>query len=251
MLNKFLDFIDAPPRCLFCGEESDDRALPFCPECLPQFKELLDGLCPECGQTAENCLCAPTPSAARTYYLLWYSGKKQRDAVYRLKRSAGRCDFRYLAGLLETQIRRLSGKAPPFECLCFVPRSPAAVREYGYDQAKRLAKELAALLGLPCVALLKHTGVKGEQKRLNRLFRGHAVKTRFKANPKLCADRKLPYKRVLLVDDVATTGATLGECARILKSMGVKTVFTAVIARTPLVLKPEFTNAESGMRDAE
>ena len=108
-----------------------------------------------------------------------------------------------------------------------VPTVRAHVRERGYDHALLIAKSIAARRGLGCKVLLG--------RRINTRQRGAGRRERFRQAGEAFTLRTthIPAK-VLLVDDVVTTGATLHFTAKILKDAGVQTVFAAVIAKQPL-----------------
>lgn len=104
-----------------------------------------------------------------------------------------------------------------------VPAAPQRFRQRGYNPAQLLARELARELHLPLVDALAHLGNQrqvgaGRTQRLAQAEQAFAVA---KSNPIVGA-------RVLLVDDVVTTGATLSACAGALKAVGAKTVWAAV-----------------------
>ena len=99
-----------------------------------------------------------------------------------------------------------------------------------HSQSRLLAEALAAELGLPCVALLRkrrHTrplsGVRGEEKRRAIVSGAFALRRG--------AEEQMSGKCVLLADDVITSGATLGECSRILLTGGADRVVCATLCK--------------------
>lgn len=233
-LKKWLKRVFKPhPRCLMCGSFYCNTGYPFCKSCSPKFIKLLKDGCLTCGCPPWDCKCFQVKSCLALYWLFSYNGENARSIIYFLKRRASGKDYDYLSRRLEKQIRAVSGGNVSFDCVCYVPRSPQGLKMYGYDHGRLLGQAMAKRFGVSCLALLVHTGAEGEQKRLSRKYRDVAAKTRFAANSELLKDGKLPFKRVLLVDDIVTTGATMGGCASILKHHGVKQVFGAFIAHTP------------------
>lgn len=109
----------------------------------------------------------------------------------------------------------------------YMPRSRASVTRFGFDQSKRIAKALARKLDLPFFFVIRHRGRK-TQKQLNRAER----KENAEASYYLRRGANISYKRVLLVDDVSTSGATLASGIRLLKSCGVKTVIPVTLGAT-------------------
>lgn len=151
--------------------------------------------------------------------------------------------YRY-ENLIETMIRRLKYQnarevskvlatgmsaafdSSRFDLICFVASDGRRQRKRGYNQARLLARELARMSGLTLVDALgrsSHTGQIG----LNRAQRFEAVKGDFYIK----RPSAIRGQRVLLVDDVCTTGATLSECARVLRSAGARSVWGVVAAK--------------------
>ena len=101
----------------------------------------------------------------------------------------------------------------------------------GYDQAERIARPLARELGLPCRAALTRVRPTPPQTALARAARRANVRGAFCVRRSAAA--RVAGLRVLVVDDVATTGATLDAAARALLAAGARTVVAAAVARTP------------------
>lgn len=117
------------------------------------------------------------------------------------------------------------------DCITCVPMRRKDIQKRGYNQTKLLAKEISGLLGLPFVPLLKKTKDTLEQKSLSAEGRKVNVKGAFSVASK---HYDLNGKNILIIDDVCTTGSTLSENARTLKSAGAGRVFAAVFAKTTL-----------------
>ena len=196
------------------------------------YSKLICLPCGECGKQIAKCGCVEVPPCIRFYRLFEYEGDAAQCIIYNLKKRASAVDYTFIARRLWERICDTSGNIS-FDCVCYVPRNKKGTAKYGFDHARLLADALAKLFCVPCKSLLMHTGAKGEQKRLSRHYRGFAVKTRFDINAKALQEGKLPYKRVLLADDIVTTGNTMGECARILKACGVRQVFGVAVGHTP------------------
>ncbi|MBQ8001173.1 MAG: ComF family protein [Ruminococcus sp.] len=120
-------------------------------------------------------------------------------------------------------------KDEEFDMITFVPLHPVKLRERGYNQSELLATELSRLSGIPVVTALKktrnnqpqHTQKKASQRESN-------VKGVYRLTDKRIAEGK----RILLIDDIITTGNTLGECGRILVAGGAEKVLCATFAVT-------------------
>lgn len=141
--------------------------------------------------------------------------------------------YRNAAGLADPLAAQIAANSPPGlfrpgDTLVPVPLHPARMRRRGFNQAERLAAALAVRLKLAVCDCLQRTGPATRQvgsDRRERLERPDgAVAIR--------AGRPVPG-HVVLIDDVATTGATLAACAGALRAAGVERVVAATFARTP------------------
>ena len=117
--------------------------------------------------------------------------------------------------------------AADYDVLTFVPTAPARIRARGYDQAARIARALARQNGLPCRAALARTG---NQRQLGQGRR--ARQAQMQEAFYLRRTAAVGGKRVLLIDDVLTTGASCEAAARLLLQGGATSVTAAVFAVT-------------------
>ncbi len=198
-----------PPKCVLCRRVLDEPA----------------ELCPECGKTDRWA-----PSAKRKLHFLdshtaiWYYEDHPRRAILAYKFHRERHLGRKLGRLLAAH---LSGKGiPPVDCIAWVPISSLRRLERGYDQASVIAQEAGRLLGLPVLPLLKKTRHTRRQSSLDAAQRRANVLGAFT----LTKGQDVRGRRILLIDDVLTTGATAGECARVLLTGGAKEVHCAAVA---------------------
>jgi ComF family protein len=148
-----------------------------------------------------------------------------RQAIHRLKFA----NERYLAVPLAGLLADAWNFAPPSaDTLVPVPLSCARERQRGYNQSALLAREAGRLLALPvdCDALVR-TRETPPQMGLHREQRLTNLRGAFRADPARVRGRK-----VCLVDDVSTTGATLAACAAALRQAGATAVFALVLAKT-------------------
>ena len=203
-----------PPRCVFCGKLLATGERDFCARCQRELP-WLEG--PAAEQTGEFFSLCAAP--------LRYQGVV-RDSIRRYK-FKGRQGYHKAYGKLVAQCvhDHLAGK---YDLITWVPLSEKRRRERGYDQAFLLASAAALELGDVAVETLRksrHTdaqsGLEGEAERRANVLGAYTA-----VDPELLAG-----KRVLLIDDVVTTGATFSECARVLRTMGAKDVVCAALAR--------------------
>ena len=166
------------PHCLICGNAVASAGYPFCENCSSAYSKLINKPCRECGKQVWNCGCVEVPPCIKYYRLFEYEGDVAPFIIYRLKQYSEPVDYLLTARRLKQRIRYTSGNVA-FDCVCYVPRNKKGINRYGFDHARFLGEALARLFDVPCKKLLAHTGVKGEQKRLSKMYRGFAAKTRF------------------------------------------------------------------------
>lgn len=111
-----------------------------------------------------------------------------------------------------------------------VPLSRERLHQRGYNQSELIARELAALAGLPYFTVLEKHVENQEQHRLHKKDRRQNVRGVYRILP---GAHQVENQRILLVDDILTTGATLGECAAVLYAAGAKEVLCAAACRVP------------------
>ena len=221
-----LDLI-LPPRCAACAIPLLSHE-PFCELCW-QSVVPLEGGCPRCGipdhtGLCERCRQAPPPFISARSPLL-YGG--QLAVAIRLLKYSGRSYLaRPLASLLGPALD-LSGPRP---VVVPVPLHPRRLRRRGYNQAAVLALELARTTGLQ----VRHEGLvrrrdTHSQVRLSRQARLQNLRGAFLARP-----AAVRGARVLLLDDVMTTGATATACAEALCDAGARQVRVLTLARSPV-----------------
>jgi ComF family protein len=138
--------------------------------------------------------------------------------------------FRSAAGVAETMAAQIAARAPErlmaATTLVPVPLHPARLRRRGFNQAERLARALAERVGLPLAPCLERTGPPSRQMGRSRADRTSAVRGSVRA-------RGEAPLMATIVDDVATTGATLAACAAALRQAGARRVAALAYARTP------------------
>ena len=147
------------------------------------------------------------------------------DLIRRLKYQGVIAHARVL-GVLLAECVRSRGVAFP-RLLVPVPLHHKRWRERGFNQASLLAELLSAHTSIPCRPLLKRIRYTTTQTALDRSERMENLHNAFR----LRRNVDVRGLRVLLIDDVLTTGSTLSECARVLKRAGAKSVHAATAAR--------------------
>lgn len=202
-------FIDRifPPHCVFCRTHSRTSICDTCQTSLPWLLE-----------QPPDGVVAP----------LRYSGLV-RAAMIRYKFNGYAYYDKILAKLIAQAVR--DAGLPPVSLCTYIPSSVFRIRKRGYDQAKRLCKAVAAEMGVPwkrCLRKLRHT--RSQTKMHGKAARLLNVRGAF------IALGSYSGQSILLIDDIYTTGATMGEASKALLEAGAQEVFRAVGARadTPL-----------------
>ncbi|MBM2831999.1 MAG: putative comF family protein [Dehalococcoidia bacterium] len=190
---------------------------------------MLSPHCPGCGRTVtEGGLCVrcrervPVLDGRRSPFR--FEGVI-RSAVISFKYRGLRALAPSLAQLLQVY---LSGSLLPVDILVPVPLHKRRLRERGYNQAALLARELGKLSSLPVgeQALLRQRQALPQARTATIAERYRNVSGAF-----LCSGDGVRGKKVLLIDDVSTSGATLEACAVALKSAGAVSVWGLVLAQ--------------------
>lgn len=210
MLRRILNLL-FPPKCVFCRRILVREETDLCRNCRTHA--------PEFTKPKRNI------SFVAQWTAVWYYNNDVRKSILRYKfynaRSYALVYGRFLAMQLQKQM------ADGYDILSYVPISPLRRFLRGYDQVQLLADAVAKELGVPYVCTLKkirHTraqsGIREESQRRANVIGAYRV-----IDPSFVSG-----KRILLLDDVITTGATVSECAKTLLIQGAKEVRCAAIA---------------------
>jgi ComF family protein len=227
LLKSLADFV-YPPICYGCDTEVDEGLV--CEGCrLALFTHEL-AVCPQCGRpctrTAETCGQCRTPfSLSRVRALGLYVppfDKLVQAFKYSGKTKVGELLGRALAALVQ-QDEELSA----VDAVCPVPLHPARLRERGFNQALLLAAAISMGTRIPLAEFLARTkNTPTQTLKTKPKDRRKNLAGAFRLKP----DARVGGKRVLLVDDVMTTGATLDQAAQELLKGGATSVLGAVVA---------------------
>ncbi|MDE6597538.1 MAG: ComF family protein [Clostridia bacterium] len=226
---SFLKFLSETvfPRsftCDICGIETFESN--FCPDCLKTVTFNNKVTCPVCGRKTvrpEICIeCkADTPLYKKAYSPLVYENGVI-TLIAKFKNSGGYLK-EYFADIMAESLSSLSD----FDCIVYVPMTQKALKKRGYNQAELLAKSLSERLQKPVIkdALIKEKDT-AEQKTLSRKERAQnlygCIKVAMRAEVK--------GKKVLLVDDILTTGATAQVICKKLLAAGAERIYLATAA---------------------
>jgi len=218
-----------PKFCLGCKKEG----MWLCPDCQAAIKANTDKTCPICKQINENgSVCG---SCRKKSYLdgLWvladYDDRLIQDLIKAIKYDYI-CELSANFGCLAEKY--FAGLPLNKENLFLLPMPLHRRRqlERGFNQAEIIAGSIGKIMGLPLIdPLLVRKKYLKAQAKLSREERIANIRSAFSFNKRFLAVSKL--SRIILVDDVYTTGATMQECAKILKNEGFNNVWGLVVAR--------------------
>jgi ComF family protein len=157
----------------------------------------------------------------------FYYENRLRDAIHSFKFSGRKDVGKHLVGLVEKKITAFS---PKFDCIIPLPVTEKRLRERGFNQSFILAQEISQMTGKPVYhSYLHKTKDTKDQYALSREERKKNIKGAFS----LAKQANLKGKKVLLVDDLYTTGQTAGEATRILYRGKPESIVFFALARTP------------------
>jgi ComF family protein len=242
-----------PPVCLNCQRLADNDSfdLGLCDTCRSELRPLGRGGCSACGRPLgaaplpDGFLCGDcrrrTPAIDR--FLAGWTFEPPFDRViHGLK--YGRLDFlgHQLARDLHSRFDRQLEEA---DLVVPVPLHWRRRLSRGYNQAEEIARPLARLLDRPLRRALRRVRATPPQTRLSRRQRESNVSNAFRARGR----SRLADSRVLLIDDVATTGSTLEAAASCLQTAGARSVVALVAGRTPMTSDEAKTSITKGLFD--
>jgi ComF family protein len=227
-----------PPACLACGARLPDSAGPlFCASCAPDVRLVAEPLCRCCGRafpwaaggnhTCGPCLRKPWHFSAARAVLHYSDPVSQAVQAFKYRGSTtGLATFRQL----KERLHHLDCLADA-DLIVPVPLHVLRLRERGFNQALVLARALfpeqrrriSPFLLARIRQTVSQTGLSGRERRRN-------LKNAFS----VVAPKQVAKKRILLIDDIFTTGSTVNECARTLRRAGALEVRVLTLARVAM-----------------
>ena len=233
LLKHAVDFI-LPPRCVVSGDVVDRQGM-LAPHIWQSFRFIGDPQCKSCGLPFDydvdgDTICAgcmaypPRYDAARS--ALVYDDAS-RDVILRFKHADAPHAVRAFVPWLQSAAPNLVEEA---DIITAVPLHYRRYISRRYNQSAILAQGLAQASGSICIPdLLLRTRATPPQGHLKPKARRDNVKKAFAINKRFA--EQIKGKRILIMDDVYTTGATVNECAKVLKKAGASCVDVLTVAR--------------------
>lgn len=238
-----------PPRCVCCGaflkkDLLDEVDGVFCESCYRSWKRSLFERCGACGLEYSRCRCKPSfvsrLGVLDCVKLIPYERVREtvgKKSILAMKKRNCAALFHFFGEALAKTLReRLaeSDKRAERILVTYLPRSAKGVNEYGFDQSRLLAKQVARELSadFACVFKRKRVFFSQEQKHLSASERRENMKSAF------CLSQKdmlslAQYDLVVIVDDVLTTGASLAGCISLLDKEQRGKVVCLTVGATP------------------
>lgn len=198
-------------RCVLCKEYIEEKNI--CSSCKNKIK-----IC-------KNYLVINKNNLGLKCYSVSYYSNAMRDLILRLKYKS---DFRAGEVIGELMIEYIKNEKLQFDIVTFVPMTVKSLKARGYNQSEFLGKIISKHFQVPLAACIGKTVETGDQIGLDGNERWENLSHCFKN----ILSRKLSDKKVLLMDDVITTGATAYFCAKILYESGCKTVTVLTAAKS-------------------
>lgn len=227
----FIDFV-FPSVCVHCSTAILFSSGHVCSECL-EAVEKIEKSCPVCDSELNDGLC--TVCADREFYPDRNISISKFSGVMKSMISAMKFDGKFsiasqLAGMAAT---RLESESIDFDMVSFVPMNRKKEAARGYNQSRLIAKGIADIMRKPLFGILSENRESGVQKEYGFNERFFNILGRYSVSGK----KDFKERKILLVDDVFTSGATLNECARLLKENGAAAVYTLAAARADFRLE--------------
>ena len=200
-----------PERCPLCGGIIDADAI-ACDKCLSEIrakqKPIISGV------MGFRCVSS-----------FIYDGRIRR-MLLRIKYHDKIQHIRQVSEILAKDIRDCYDGIS-FDMITFVPMYKTDFKERGYNQSEILAKELSRILGIPCVETL----IKIKRTRKQHQLRYSERKTNLNGTFRIKDGKLIKGKRILIADDITTSGFTLGKCCRVLSRSNPDLICCAAIAK--------------------
>lgn len=227
-LKKFFTDTLFPIRCVCCETYGEF----ICKNCGGNFKKLKHQTCIVCEKSSLYGLTHPSCNSPQTadglISIFDYKDEKVSRAIIAGKYNLLPLVFNDLAQFMALDISQNFLNLIQDKILCPLPLHQTRKNWRGFNQAELLAEALGLRLNIPVKNLLQRKlKTKTQKDILERSQRLKNVRDAFALEP----DARVKGKSIVIIDDVATTGATLLEAAKILKRSGAKTVWGLTVAR--------------------
>ncbi len=203
--------------CLFCGREIFHGEL-FCEDCRKEVFYTGAEICEKCGRrTKERTAVCSYCRGRETYFSTARSPFVYKGAISALIKRMKFGGAKYVAEeLVSDALYSFHSIGKEFDFIAFVPMTEKGLKKRGFNQSELIARALSEKTGIEVKDVLSRKEGSADQVGLKRAEREKNVKGRFSLKDR----RAVKDKRILLIDDVMTTGATVNEISRIFYNAG-------------------------------
>ena len=218
-------------KCILCGEVLTDGTV-FCGKCRLEYEKLGRLPCRLCGKKQTLCRCIPESCrgvVSSAVHLFEYDEDISRRVVSLFKTKNLHVLQDFLIKELAAALSDAVGDELSHYSVTFAPRSAKNIRVYGFDQARILCEGLSDALHIPMTEPFRHARRFGEQKLLDSEKRAENAEKSYALRRRWTRESE----RLILVDDVVTTGNTAARLARLAREAGYSEILLATAARTP------------------
>lgn len=216
-----------PRRCAYCGRViSSDRMM--CIRCEKELPRIEGVVCCKCGRGKEKCTCKGAENYFESIAAPFYYEGCVRHGVHMFKFRNGFRNYEAYSLEMSEAVKKRFGNIV-FDYITEVPMTEKSRKKRGYNQCFYLAKGISDNLGIehksPVISKIYNTKVQHET---HYYFRKGNLTGAFDVPDPYC----VKDKTILLCDDIATSGETLNECAKMLWLYGAKEVYCIALALT-------------------
>ena len=227
---KILFYISVP-KCTYCGKKLDIEDKALCKECNRNYIDLKERNCSICGKALYKCDCTSKYLESHFVHKLIKvfrykpgGNSPANELIYKLKRENRKDIVDFLSEELKNSILS-SIELNENTIITSVPRRKKAKVKYGIDHSQKLAKAVAKKLSVEYIPTLKSLAKKPQKKSENIDERIENAKFKLINN-----NLNLAQKTLILIDDIVTTGASMGAAAFNLKMLGPKRIIGATLS---------------------
>lgn len=225
-------FYVSVPKCVLCKERLDFEDRGLCKACFVKYIRHKDRNCPKCSKILSECSCSYSNLEAhgiKHFVKIFRYSKAEQSMpsnylIYSLKQDNRYDVLSFLSDEMVLAIRNSFDTSSGEYVITSVPRRKKAIVSFGYDHAKALAIEVARKLDVEYLELLiskskrAQKSVFGEERKLNAKFDYRSKKV-----------MSLKGKTVILIDDIVTTGASITNCATLIRGYRPKKIIGACL----------------------
>ena len=233
LFNSILKLISVP-KCACCKTRLSLNERVLCQRCRLEYEEQKDRNCSLCSLPLSACKCSNTFLKAHSVKVLFKVYRYSREPeflagnslIYSLKQD-NRRDVKELLSeeLIKVIAPSINQEKLEEYLITSVPRRKEGLVKFGYDHARDLATLVAKALGIEYKQLLISLSRKAQKETAGR---DRILNARF--DYKVGKNYSLKGKRVIIIDDIITTGASMGSCASLIQGLYAKEVIGAAIA---------------------